>query len=102
MSAITRRGVSLPRLLAVLVAVLALTSSLVAAHMALADPPALRYKTNPYKVAEDYDYLSPLSSSGSNYPCKGYQTDLGTPGGKSVATYSPGGTYKIRYVLPPP
>lgn len=68
---------------------------LTTAHMAMSEPPALRYKTNPYKTTEDYDYTSPLSSSGSNFPCKGYQTDLGTPGGKSVRTYSPGGTYKL-------
>ncbi|KAF8538464.1 hypothetical protein BDD12DRAFT_842480 [Trichophaea hybrida] len=66
------------------------------AHMAMVDPPSLRHKANPYTTAVDYDYLSPLSSSGSNYPCKGYQTDLGTPQGQSVANYSPGGSYKIR------
>jgi hypothetical protein len=66
------------------------------AHMAMAEPPSLRYKTNPYKTTEDYDYTSPLSPSGDNYPCKGYHVDLGTPGGQSVATYSPGGTYKLR------
>jgi hypothetical protein len=102
MSATTSRGVSLPPLLAALAAVLARTSALVAAHMAFADLPGLRYKTNPHKVAEDYDYLSPLSPSRSNYPCNGYHTDLGTPDGKPAATYSPGGTYKIRCVLSPP
>jgi len=93
--AATHQCTSIPRLLAVVLVVLNFTG-LASAHMAMADPPALRYKTNPYKLTEDYDYLSPLSASGSNYPCKGYHTDLGTPGGKSVATYKPGGTYKIR------
>lgn len=69
------------------------------AHMSMATPPSLRYKTNPYKTVEDYDYSSPLSPSGSNYPCKGYHKDLGTPGGRSVATYAPGGSYSIVYVL---
>lgn len=68
------------------------------AHMSMATPPPLRYKTNPYKTVEDYDYSSPLSPSGSNYPCKGYHKDLGTPSGKSVATYSRGGSYNIVYV----
>lgn len=70
------------------------------AHMSMATPPSLRYKTNPYKTVEDYDYSSPLSPSGSNYPCKGYHKDFGTPGGRSVATYSPGGSYSIVYVHP--
>ncbi|KAA8896078.1 hypothetical protein FN846DRAFT_966550 [Sphaerosporella brunnea] len=73
-----------------------MTFAIASAHMAMADPPALRYKTNPYKTTQDYDYTSPLSSSGSNYPCKGYQVDMGTSAGKSVATYSPGGTYTLK------
>lgn len=68
------------------------------AHMSMATPPSLRYKTNPYKTVEDYDYSSPLSPSGTNYPCKGYHKDLGTPSGQSVATYSRGGSYSIVYV----
>ncbi|RPB05492.1 hypothetical protein L873DRAFT_1663248 [Choiromyces venosus 120613-1] len=66
------------------------------AHMSMSDPPPLRYKTNPYKTVEDYDYSSPLSPSGSNYPCKGYHKDLGTPSAKSVATWSRGGSYKFQ------
>lgn len=71
---------------------------LAAAHMSMTNPPALRYKSNPYATTQDYDYSSPLSSSGSNYPCKGYHIDLGTPGGQSVASYSPGGSYEITHV----
>lgn len=70
-------------------------AQLISAHMAMAEPPAIRYKTNPYKTQEDYDYTSPLSPSGSNFPCKGYHKDLGTPGAQSVRTYSPGGTYNL-------
>ncbi|KAG0636381.1 hypothetical protein HOY80DRAFT_1017480 [Tuber brumale] len=66
------------------------------AHMSMSDPPALRYRTNPYKIEEDFDYNSPLNSSGANYPCKGYHKDLGSKGGKSVATWSRGGSYKLR------
>jgi hypothetical protein len=90
MSAAIRR-----RVLTVVVVFL-MTFAVASAHMAMAQPPALRYKTNPYKTTEDYDYTSPLSSSGSNYPCKGYQVDMGTPAGQSVATYSPGGTYTLQ------
>ncbi|KAI5840354.1 putative extracellular protein, partial [Tricharina praecox] len=98
--AVTHQCVSIPRLLAVLAVVLALHATLVSAHMAMADPPALRYKSNPYKVAEDYDYLSPLSPSGSNYPCKGYHEDLGTPGGKSARWFgdiSFGGSCQLSF-----
>lgn len=68
---------------------------LITAHMAMAEPPALRYKTNPHKTQEDYDYSSPLSPTGSNFPCKGYHKDLGTPGATPVREYSAGGTYQL-------
>lgn len=66
------------------------------AHMCMTDPPPLRYKENPYKTVVDYDYINPLSANGSNYPCKGYQKDLGTPSAQSVATWSPGGSYSLK------
>lgn len=90
------------RLVHVLLALAAAASA--AAHMAMAEPAPLRYKTNPYRNLggdEDYDYLSPLSPSGSNYPCRGHLSALGTPAGQPVATYAPGGTYAIRYRAPP-
>ncbi|KAL7268253.1 hypothetical protein RUND412_009132 [Rhizina undulata] len=68
----------------------------VSAHMAMSDPPPLRYKTNPYSTNIDYSYSSPLSSSGSDFPCKGYQVDMGTPSGQSVTTWSPGGMYTLQ------
>ncbi|CUS14943.1 unnamed protein product [Tuber aestivum] len=67
------------------------------AHMSMSDPPPLRYKTNPHKTVEDYDYNAPLDPSGSNYPCKGYHNDLGTPGAKSVVTWSQGGSYRLQF-----
>lgn len=75
-------------------------SRLVSAHMAMSDPPPLRSKSNPYTSPGqiDYDYTSPLSASGSNFPCKGYQNDLGTPGAQSVRTYQPGSTYNLILV----
>lgn len=48
------------------------------AHMAMIDPPPLHHKANPFRKETDYDYISPLSLSGSNYPCKGYHVDMGT------------------------
>ncbi|KAH0541953.1 hypothetical protein FGG08_003585 [Glutinoglossum americanum] len=69
-----------------------------AAHMVMAEPPSINYKTNPnvaYGV-ENYDYTMPLSSSGSDYPCKGELKYLGSKAAASVANYSPGGAFTIR------
>ncbi|PWY91549.1 hypothetical protein BO94DRAFT_513780 [Aspergillus sclerotioniger CBS 115572] len=41
---------------------------------------------------KDYSYTNPLSSSGSDFPCKGYAKDPF----RSVATYSPGGEYDLE------
>ncbi|KFY68934.1 hypothetical protein V496_00685 [Pseudogymnoascus sp. VKM F-4515 (FW-2607)] len=60
------------------------------AHMQLKYPPPLRSKFNSFSAEIDWDMISPLLSSGSNYPCKGYLTDLGTRAGNSVATWSAG------------
>lgn len=70
------------------------------AHMALLDPPPINSKDNPYSEPgkTDYDYSAPLSPSGSNYPCRGHLKDLGTPRGRSVRSYAPGGTYTMRYL----
>ena len=38
---------------------------------------------------------TPLSSSGSDFPCKGYLSDLGTPAGVSTATFAPGSAQKL-------
>jgi hypothetical protein len=79
----------------VLGACLAMAAS-VAAHMELKNPPALRSSYNPYTGGDiDWDIRSPLDSDGSNFPCKGYASLMGTPKGKSVATWSPGGTYSM-------
>ncbi|KFZ18657.1 hypothetical protein V501_01095 [Pseudogymnoascus sp. VKM F-4519 (FW-2642)] len=60
------------------------------AHMQLKYPPPLRSKFNKFSAKIDWDMISPLLSSGSNYPCKGYLTDLGTRAGNSVAIWSAG------------
>ena len=68
---------------------------LVSAHMSMSDPPPLRSKTNSFSTQVDYDYSAPLSATGSNFPCKGFHKDLGTPGAKPVRTYQPGSTYNL-------
>jgi hypothetical protein len=74
------------------------SSQLVSAHMDMLYPPPLKSKFNPFAKAAndiDSDMTSPLSASGSNYPCKGYQSLLGTPEGASVATFAPGNKYNL-------
>jgi hypothetical protein len=70
------------------------------AHMDLSFPPAFRSSTNEIAVKAapnniDYSMTSPLNADGSNFPCKGYQSDLGTPAGASTATFDQGGQYNI-------
>jgi len=68
------------------------------AHMQMSDPPPFRSKFNKLATTVDDSMTSPLSASGSDFPCKGYQKDLGTPAGGSVATYAPGSSQKITIV----
>jgi hypothetical protein len=77
-------------------ALLALVAT-VSSHMVLAYPPALRYKGNPYVQLTDRDYsiTDPLMGDGSNFPCKGYQSDIGGNSGSSVATWAAGGHYNF-------
>lgn len=68
-------------------------------HMQMSYPPPLRSKYNA-NTLDHYDneasnMQSPLDPTGANYPCKGYQIYLGTPVGKSVATWAPGGSYNF-------
>lgn len=58
------------------------------AHMQLKYPPPLRSKFNDFSAEIDWDMTSPLLSSSSNYPCKGYLADLETRAGNSVAIWS--------------
>ena len=82
--------------LATLFVALAIFSS-ANAHMSLSWPPPFRAAINPYAVQSQIDYsiTSPLSPDGSNFPCKGYQSDLGTSGGKSVVTWAAGTQYNF-------
>ncbi|KAJ6164703.1 hypothetical protein N7470_003375 [Penicillium chermesinum] len=57
------------------------------AHMQMSKPYPIRSPLNKDSDAEkDYSYTNPLSSSGSDYPCKGYAKDKFV----SVATYPQG------------
>jgi hypothetical protein len=60
-------------------------------HMEMSFPPPFRSKFN--KLADagkvDYSMTAPLSGA-AQFPCKGYQSDMGTPGGASVVTWNAG------------
>jgi len=61
------------------------------AHIAVIDPPVLRGSTNTNPgVNIDFNMVAPLEANGSNFPCKGYQSDVGSPAGASTVTYTPG------------
>jgi hypothetical protein len=71
--------------------------SLASAHMELIYPPGLRNKINPNvpSGSVDYSMTTPLKADGSDFPCKGYQSDLGSAAGASVATFAAGGAYNF-------
>jgi hypothetical protein len=60
-------------------------------------PIPFRAAYNPYAVQStiDYSMTSPLNADGSNFPCKGYQSDMGTTAGTSVVTWNAGGAYNF-------
>lgn len=64
--------------------------SLSQAHMEIKSPPPLRSGHNRFTTDQDYDMTSPLSSSGSDFPCKGSLRLLGTPQAQSVAEWMAG------------
>ncbi|GKZ22036.1 hypothetical protein AbraIFM66951_007231 [Aspergillus brasiliensis] len=70
-----------------------LLAASVSAHVQMSNPYPIRSPLDPNgdESKKDYSYTNPLSSSGSDYPCKGYANDPW----RSVATYSPGGTYEL-------
>ncbi|KAK0386585.1 hypothetical protein NLU13_6420 [Sarocladium strictum] len=78
-----------------ILAFLGLGATLASAHMEMIEPPPFRSKVNTHATQKDFDMTSPLAGDGSNFPCKGYISDFGTPAGASVATYSPGQSYKF-------
>ncbi|KAG9257488.1 uncharacterized protein F5Z01DRAFT_392097 [Emericellopsis atlantica] len=68
-------------------------AGLASAHMEMKNPPPFRSKFNDFTTDVDYSMTSPLNAGGSDFPCKGYQSLMGTPQGQSVINYQPGQTY---------
>ncbi|KAI2926197.1 CAZyme family AA11 [Aspergillus niger] len=69
------------------------SASTVTAHIQMSNPYPIRSPLDPNgdESKKDYSYTNPLDSDGSDYPCKGYANDPF----RSVASYSPGGTYEL-------
>lgn len=71
-------------------------AALVSAHMEMSDPPPLRSKHNPFAGQDiDYSMTSPLSASGSDFPCKGSLSLLGTDAASPVASWEAGQSYSL-------
>ncbi|RDW85514.1 hypothetical protein BP5796_03839 [Coleophoma crateriformis] len=73
-----------------------LFGSTATAHIAPIWPYPFRASYNPNSVSAkiDYSITSPLSGA-SQFPCKGYQVDMGTTGGESVVSWAQGGAYNF-------
>ncbi|KAJ5120865.1 uncharacterized protein N7515_010253 [Penicillium bovifimosum] len=70
-----------------------LLAATVSAHMQLSSPYPIRSPLNKdAKGEKDYSYTNPLSSSGSDYPCKGYAND----DFEAVATWAPGSSQEMQ------
>ena len=66
------------------------------AHMEMIWPPPFKSKANPNAGSDvDYSMTAPLSSDGSNFPCKGYHKLVGTEAGKPTAEFEAGQTYNM-------
>lgn len=61
-------------------------------HMEMVKPLPIRSAKDPNATNPDYDYVSPLNPSGSNYPCKGYHTDEF----RAAAEYQAGQSYTME------
>lgn len=73
--------------------VCAVLASSAAAHMQLSQPYPIRSPLNKdQKGKKDYSYTNPLSTSGSDFPCKGYAND----DFQATADYKPGSNYEIK------
>lgn len=69
-----------------------LLAGTVSAHMQMSKPYPIRSPLNKDADGQkDYSYTNPLSSSGSDYPCKGYAKDKF----ESVATYKQGSEHEM-------
>jgi hypothetical protein len=84
----------LSRMPLLLLYVIPLFTSTIFAHMMLYIPPPMKSKYDPYvnPADIDYSYTSPLNSDGSNFPCKGYQTNQEP----AVENYIAGQSYHVN------
>ncbi|KAK0727664.1 extracellular protein, partial [Lasiosphaeria miniovina] len=74
-------------------------ASVASAHMEMSYPPPLKSKFNPSSGSNvDYSMTSPLHADGSDYPCKGYLSLLGTPTGAPVASWTAGESHNMTIV----
>ncbi|CAG8117944.1 unnamed protein product [Penicillium nalgiovense] len=70
-----------------------LLATTVSAHIQMSKPYPIRSPLNKdAKGQKDYSYTNPLSTSGSDYPCKGYADD----DFEAVATWQPGSSQEIQ------
>lgn len=68
-------------------------AALAQGHMEMKSPAPFRSRYNPNSAGDiDYSMTNPLSSSGSDFPCKGYHNMLGTAKGAPTATWTAGQT----------
>lgn len=67
------------------------------AHMQMTYPAPFRSKSNSFvpETSIDYSMTTPLLATGANYPCKGYQVDMGTAMGAATAGWTQGGSYNF-------
>lgn len=81
-------------------ALLAALTGSASAHMMLSYPAPFNSKYNQFADSGkiDYSYTAPLAADGSDYPCKGYQSDLGTSAGQATASFEVGGKGNITVV----
>ena len=65
-------------------------------HMQMLSPPPINSRYNRYSGSDiDYSMTSPLSTDGSNFPCKGYHRLLYDTAGTPVATFRGGESYSM-------
>jgi hypothetical protein len=66
-------------------------------HMQMSYPYPFNSSYNPKNDYTNIDYsvTSPLFADGSNFPCKGYQTQIHGPGYPTVDTITAGESYTV-------
>ncbi|KAF4472699.1 spore coat SP96 precursor [Fusarium albosuccineum] len=71
-------------------------AGLAQAHMEMIYPAPFKSKANPFAGSDvDVDMTAPLVDGGSNFPCKGYHSLVGTDAGKPTADFKAGETYNM-------